>query len=602
MTRGSLSSEFLDEVRSKNDIVDIASKYLTLTRRGGNFWACCPFHNEKTPSFSIKQEGQFYKCFGCGESGNVITLVMKMENLDFYSAVEILAKSAGLNMPTETDNLEMAKRKRERDIAYRVLRATTDFYHQNLLNNPNSLQSQYLMKRGISPEMIEKFQIGASLNFDDLPKHLSKLGFKYEDMSLAGVIGKGEYGLYDFYGKRLIFPIFNGFGDVVAYSGRSVEDNPNHTKYKNTFQTAVFNKSDILFGLNFVRDLKKQNMGLDTIVIVEGHIDVISCHQVGITNTIGCMGTALTTQHARKIKQLVDNVILCLDGDSAGANATYKAIDVLKDIGLNVRVVRLSGAKDPDEFIKKYGKDVFLDKLNSAINCVDFILTDLSNKYDFNSNADKTKYVNEAISYISKFSTPAEQEIYLSFVQQLVKVPLDALRKSLNAIDSTKSNKAKDNLGANMHIQKENMVQETLNDNYIIESKIMLLSSILYKKINNLEDVEILFKGEDELSELYNYLKEKIKENKEYNISSLFDSFDINSNSLIDRVINYDFPDESVYPEFLKDTIRRVKLYEIQEQREKLKRAMLESNSDEERMGYLVKIKELTDRFNKEKK
>ncbi len=595
MTRNGVSSEFIDQVRSKNDIVDVASKYMTLNRRGGGVWACCPFHKEKTPSFSIKEDGQFFKCFGCGESGNVFGLVMKLENVDFLTAVEILAKRVGMEMPTDADNAELVRIKRERDVAYRILNATTEFYHNNLLNNPSSEQAQYLNTRKISKEMIEKFKIGASLDFESLPKHLLSLGFSTDDMVKAGVVGIGDYRPYDFYGKRLIFPIFNGFGDVVAYSGRSVVPSPDRTKYKNTPQTVIFNKSDILFAFNFVRDLKKQSSALDTILIVEGHVDVIACHQVGITNTIGCMGTALTNNHARRIKQLVDNVILCLDGDSAGESATYKAIDILKDVGLNVRVVRLSGAKDPDEYIKKFGKDSFVDKLANAQDCVDFVLTNTATKYDLNSNAEKSKYVAEALKYISKFSTPAEQEIYLALVQKLVHIPIDALRKSLssNVATSTPVSERK---------QTEEMVQETISDNGIMESKIMLLSSILYKRIKNLEEIEILFNGEDELSKLYAFLKSKIEENKDYNVSTLFDNFTITNNSLIDRVINYVFPSDDVYPQYLKDTIMRVKLYEIKQEREKLRKELSRCTTDDERTYYLMKIKQLTDRFNKEKK
>lgn len=587
MIKGGLPSEFIDEVRAKNDIVDVASKYLTLNRRGGNFWACCPFHNEKTPSFSIKQDGQFYKCFGCGESGNVISLVMKMENVDFLTAVEMLAKNAGLEMPTEIDNVEMQKRKRERDRIYQILRATTEFYHNNLLNNHNTEQYKYLRTRGINDEMISKFQIGASLDFDTLPKHLKRLGFDFEDMVKAGVVGSGESDkYYDFYGKRLIFPIFNGFGDVVAFSGRSVEQNVEHTKYKNTPQTVVFNKSEILFGLNFVRDLKKQNNMLDTIIIVEGHIDVIACHQAGITNTIGCMGTALTGQHTRKIKQLVEKVILCLDGDSAGANATYKAIDILKEGGLNVKVVRLVGAKDPDEFIKKYGKEKFVDVLSSAIDCVDFVLNDSAKKYDLTNNADRTKYIQESLNYISKFSTPAEQEVYLGVVQKLVRVPIDALRKSLNTVQN------EDN-----QLEKQNIVHEQITDNYLLESKIMLLASILYKKIDNLDDVEVIFDAEDELKPLYQYLKAKLSENKNITIASLFDEFQISNDSLIDRVINYNFPEEKVFKNYLNDTIKRAKRYALEQEREKIKQKMLSASTEEEQIEYLTKLKEITNKM-----
>lgn len=587
MIKGGLPNDFIDEVRSKNDIVDVASKYLTLNRRGGNFWACCPFHNEKTPSFSIKQDAQFYKCFGCGESGNVITLVMKMENVDFLTAVEMLAKNAGLEMPTDVDNAEMQKRKRERDRVYQILRATTDFYHDNLLNNHNTEQYKYLRTRGINDEMISKFQIGASLDYDSLPKHLKQLGFSYEDMTKAGVIGTSDNGrVYDFYGRRLMFPIFNGFGDVVAFSGRSVEQNVEHTKYKNTPQTIVFNKSEIMFGFNFVRDLKKQNNMLDTIVIVEGHIDVIACHQAGITNTIGCMGTALTSQHTRKIKQLVENVILCLDGDSAGANATYKAIDVLKEGGLNVKVVRLVGAKDPDEFIKKYGKEKFLDVLSSAIDCIDFVLNDSAKKYDLNNNADRAKYIQESLNYISKFSTPAEQEVYLGVVQKLVKIPIDALRKSLNATQNE-----------NRQNEQQLIAPEKITDNYLLESKIMLLASILYKKVDNFADIEVIFSADDELKPVYEYLKQKLSENKNISVAGLFDEFNVNNNSLIDRVINYNFPDEKVFNAYLNDTIKRVKRYALEQEREKIKQKMLSATTEDEQIEFLTKLQDITNKM-----
>ena len=581
--------EFLEELRAKNDLVDVASSYISLNRRGSNFWACCPFHNEKTPSMSIKQDGQFFKCFGCGESGNVINFVMKMENISFYNAVEMLCKRCGMELPTTKDNEELHKRKRERDKAYAILKATTEFYHNNLINNPDSVQAKYLKARGINEEMIKKFQIGASLDYDSLPKHLNKLGFYYNDMVAAGVVGKDDYNrYYDFYGTRLIFPICNGYGDVVAYSGRALDENA-RAKYKNSPQTIVFNKSEILFAYHHVRDLKKEHM-LDTIIIVEGHIDVIACHQAGITNTIGCMGTALTTLHAKKIKQLVDNVILCLDGDNAGSIATYKAIDILKEVGLNVKVVRLKQAKDPDEYIKKFGKENFLNEVMSAQDCVDFVLKDSATKYDLSSNLDKTKYIGEALNYISKFSTPAEQEIYLNVVQKMVKVPIDALRKSLN----------KNEQPASIEKQEEIKV-DAVRDNYIRESKIMLLASMLYKKLNNFEQISGLFVEDDELSKLYRFLSTKIIENSTYNVSTLFDNFEINANSLIDKVINYVFPEDAVFENYLNDTIKRIKVYQLEQERDKIKDLMLKSSSTEEQYAYVAKLKEIDALIKKER-
>ena len=590
MTKGGIPSSFIDEVRAKNDIVDVASKYITLTRRGGGVWACCPFHSEKTPSFSIKQDGQFYKCFGCGESGNVITMVMKMENVDFLTAVEMLAKNVGLDMPTDTESDEMRQRKIQRDKAYAILKATTEFYHKNLINNPDCEQAMYLKKRGISREMIEKFKIGISLNYDALPKYLMQLGFKADDMIAAGVVGKSDRGgLYDFYGTRLLFPIANGFGDVVAYSGRAIGDNIERTKYKNTPQTCVFNKSEILFAYNYVRDLKKERM-LDEIIIVEGHIDVIMCHQAGFTNTIGCMGTALTTQHARKIKNLVDNVILCLDADNAGLNATYKAIDTLKEVGLNVKVVRIDGAKDPDEYLKKFGTDSFRELLMNAKDCVDFVLQDSAKKYNLEVNAEKSKYITEALNYISKFSSTAEQEIYLSQVQKLVKIPIDALRKSLVSKEEKPQPK-----------EYTEQINENISNRFIIDSKIMLLSSLLYKKINNLDEISGLFVSNDELSKLYRFLVQKIESNADYNVSTLFDNFEITNNSLIDQVINYVFPSDDVYEQYLKETIKRVKLYELKLEKERLTKLMNESNTIEGRFAYLAKIQEIDEKIRKEK-
>ena len=585
----SVSSEFLEELRAKSDLVSVASKYLTLTHRGGNYWARCPFHNEKTASFSIKDDGQFYKCFGCGESGNVITFVQKMENVDFLTAVEIHAKNAGMTLPTSEQNDEMRKQKRQRDAALQILKATTEFYQQNLQSNPNSEQAKYLQSRGLTADTISKFKIGVSLNFDALPKYLKKMNFKEEDMYMAGVVGKNEYGYYDFYGGRVIFPIFNGFGEVVAFSGRSIEASPDHTKYKNTPQTPIFNKSEILFGYNFARDLKKQHM-LDSLVLVEGHIDVIMCHQAGITNVIGCMGTALTNIHAKKIKQLVDNVILCLDGDNAGASATYKAIDILKASGLNVRVVRLTLAKDPDEYIKKFGKDKFLECLENSVDCVDFILQDSAKKYNLNNNADKTRYINEALNYISKFSTPAEQEVYLSAVQQKVKIPIDALRQSL---------KQPVKQAPSTQILEES--NDAYKDKFIYNAKIMVLAAILHGKWQNFDEISGFFDGDDELSDLYANLVEKVKANKMLSISALFDEFDIASNSPIDKVINYNFPDDAVFAKMLADTIKRIKIYILQQEKDRLIKLTSATFSEAERYNYLLKIKEIDEKIRKEK-
>ena len=433
MINKGFNQAFLDELISKNDIVSVISKYVTLTRRGSNYWACCPFHMEKTPSMSIKEDGQFFKCFGCGEGGNVITFVKKIEDVDFYKAVEILAQNAGMKMPEYEDSDEMRKKKYERDRMLSVLKATSEYYVNNLNKVEANKHVDYLKKRGLSDEMVSKFKIGASLDYNGLINHLRKLGFTDKEMIDAGIATKweGSNNLRDFYGTRLIFPIINGLGEVVGFSGRDMSNDPQRAKYKNSPQTLVFNKSQLIYGYNFLRELKKSKM-LDTIVLVEGQMDVIACHQAGVTSAIGVMGTALTSNHARDLAYLCKNIIVCLDGDGAGETATYKAINTLKQANMNVSVVRLTKAKDPDEYIKKFGKDAFVDELFKAMDCIEFILIDLAKKYDLTKNADKNKYINEALGYLSNLSTTSEQEIYLSVLKEIVKVPVDALRNTLH--------------------------------------------------------------------------------------------------------------------------------------------------------------------------
>ena len=582
MINKGFSQAFLDELLAKNDIVSVVSKYVTLTKKGNNYWACCPFHIEKTPSMSIKEDGQFFKCFGCGEGGNVINFIKKIENVDFVKAVEILAQNAGMQLPTYEDNEEMQKKKHLRDRILSVLKATCDFYIDNLNKVEARNHIDYIRKRGLNDEMVKKFKIGASLDYDSLVKHLRQLKFTDQEMIDAGVVGKAESGkLYDFYAQRLMFPIMNGLGEVVGFSGRDISNEPQRAKYKNSPQTLVFNKSQLIYGYNFLRDLKKAKM-LDTIVLVEGQMDVIACHQVGVNSAIGVMGTALTINHAKELAYLTKNIIVCLDGDGAGESATYKSINILKEANMNVTVVRLTKAKDPDEYIKKFGKDAFIEELYGAIDCIEFILIDLAKKYDLTKNGDKNKYINEVLEYLSKLSTVAEQEIYLSVLKEIVKVPVDALRNTLR--------------GAKTEVKpKEDEEEDVALKSNAFEplAKTCVLASLLYGKIFNYKDYLDIFESQDEYRKVYDYLIDKLQNNQDINISTIYATFDIEPDSVWDKVINYSFPQDDVLNEYINDSVTRLRINKLKTKKQLLKSKMSESKNVDEKYEYLSNIQDI---------
>ncbi len=590
MINKGFNQAFLDELIAKNDIVSVISKYVTLTRRGNNYWACCPFHMEKTPSMSIKEDGQFFKCFGCQEGGNVINFVRKIEDVDFVKAVEILAKNAGMQMPEYEDSDEMRKKKQQRDRMLSVLKATSDFYIDNLNKVEANKHIDYIRKRGLSDEMIKKFKIGASTDFYALIKHLRKLGFTEEEMISSGVAGRGENGmLYDFYGTRLIFPIINGLGEVVGFSGRDLSNDPQRAKYKNTPQTLVFNKSQLIYGYNFLRELKKAKM-LDTIVLVEGQMDVIACHQAGITSAIGVMGTALTANHARDLRYLCNDIIVCLDGDKAGEGATYKALEILRQAGMNVKVLRLEGAKDPDEYIKKFGKDQFVELMFKAGDYMEFILLDLAKKYDITNRADRNKYISEAIEYLSRLSTSYEQEIYLPVIKEVVKVPIETLRNSLH--------------GAKQQIAKVEEVEDAeLKANaYEPIAKTCILASLLYGKITQTEHLADLFDTQDEYGQAFEYIADKINNKQDINISTIYLHFEIEKDSVWDKVINYTFPDEMVLADYIRDCENRLRINKLQKAKQAIKSQLSITMDFDQKCECLARLKLLDDQIAKMEK
>ena len=429
-------ADWLLELKRKNDLVSIASNYLQLEQKGRSFWACCPFHNEKTPSFSINNEEGFYHCFGCKESGDVIKFVEKMENVDFMDAIKILADRVGMEIP-EFQNSD--KRKKDQKLKERVLLALDyayKHYQENLYNKDAKVAQDYIKLRKLTRRELEDFKIGYSKGWTEIVDYLKSKGFTEEEMLAAGICAKKNNRVYDVIANRLVFPIFNSFNECIGFSARALEQT-DFAKYLNTAETIVFQKGRVVFGVQFLKALKQQHL-LDKIILVEGQMDVVAMHKGGFKSTVACMGTALTKDHVTELKRYCDNIYLCFDGDGAGTKATLRAIDMFRNENVNLKVVKLSGGKDPDEILKNLGSEKLKEMIDNALPYMEYLIGYYKSKYDLDNPEQKGKFVKEILAQIRKLGSPTLFEPYLEQVRDLTKIPLDILRRDIS-VDTVKT-------------------------------------------------------------------------------------------------------------------------------------------------------------------
>ncbi|MBS4958252.1 MAG: DNA primase [Clostridium sp.] len=401
-----ISEEILEKIKSQNDIVDVISERVRLRKSGRNFTGLCPFHNEKTPSFSVSQEKQIYKCFGCGEAGNVISFVMKEKNLPFIEAVKYLANRA--NIPLEMNNGEKSKSAKKKELLYRVNVEAAKFFFSNLMNNQNA--KEYFLNRGIKEETIKKFGLGfANDSWNSLMFYLRKKGINDTLLEEAGLISvnKEKGSKYDRFRNRVIFPVFDYQGRVIGFGGRVLDDSK--PKYLNSPETLVFQKGTNLYGLNFAL---KHNMSERYFVIVEGYMDLISLHQYGITNVVASLGTALTINQARLLKRYADKVIISYDADMAGQMATLRGLEILRTAGFDVRVLNIPQGKDPDEYVRSNGKEAFLKLINSAEPLIDYRMKKAEEGIDFKNSQSLILYAKRIMEIISDLD-PVEKDVYI---------------------------------------------------------------------------------------------------------------------------------------------------------------------------------------------
>lgn len=432
-----VDQEFLRTLKEKVNIVEVAGSYITLDKRGASYWACCPFHHEKTPSFAINEAGQYYHCFGCGESGDVIRFVSEMESLDFMDAVKLLADRAKMPMPeTGGNDAKTAELKRKRDSLLKILNECAHFYLNNLNSGNADAHINYILKREIPSPIVRTFGLGASLNFTDLPKYLLSKGYSRQDIVDSGTVNDVNGRLTDAQGGRLIFPIINSYGEVIAFGGRALKKT-DFGKYVNTRETMIFNKRKNLYNINLLKKLKRTQT-VKEVIMVEGYMDTLSLYQAGFKNVVASMGTSLTQDQARLIKRYVDTVYISYDGDGAGQKANLRGLDVLKDEGLNVKVVPLPEGLDPDDVIKQRGAEGYRACLDAAMPLIDYKLSVLKHSYDLTKTEDKLKYVSEALSVIKTADSEAEREELLKKLRDLSGISFEALRRDLQSAPQTK--------------------------------------------------------------------------------------------------------------------------------------------------------------------
>ena len=502
-----LSDSFLNDLKLRTDINDVISSYVTLKRRGRNYVGLCPFHNEKTPSFTVYPDTQSFYCFGCSAGGDAIGFVKKIENLDYIDAVKLLAGRAGLQMPEDGYDDSMAKHRRT---ILAINKEAARFFNSYMTSENGKRGLDYYLNRGLSKKTITRFGLGyAPDSWDELLKHLKSKGYRISDIEAAGLIKRGQKGYYDIFRNRVMTPIIDVRGNVIAFGGRVLDDSK--PKYINTSDTIVYKKTNELFALNLAKDSDS-----DTLILCEGYMDVIAMHQAGFTNAVAGCGTALTSEQVRLISRYANEVILAYDADEAGQKALNKAINLFSKTDVKVRIPALSGGKDPDEIIKNLGRERFAAMLEGASNEIEFSILSLKNKYNLNTTQGKLDFLNECIKVLA-YVSPIEQDLYVSrLAEELgvsannIKIQLDNYSKRVkrSAVKREGKKIISDSMRQN---QKESFEKSTSTKKLRAEDRLIGLLLLHPKLIKYLDDFDANLLTVGFHQKIYNIAVERIK-------------------------------------------------------------------------------------------
>ncbi len=535
------SEEILNEIRQSNDIVDVISQYVHLKRSGRNYFGLCPFHNEKSPSFSVSPDKQIFHCFGCGVGGNVITFVSQIEGLNFVETVQMLAERANIQLPTLQNNGD-TQREILKDKVYKVNEFTAEYYHQNLYKPQAKMAQEYVKKRQLTNETLKSFRIGFSGKFDELYQELKKQGFQEQEILESGLVNKNERGQYiDRYRNRLMFPICDARGRVIAFGGRVLDDSK--PKYINSPENVVYSKGRHLFGLNVAKkgDTKK-------ILIVEGYMDVISLHQRGITNVVASLGTALTEQQGWLLRKNSEQIILSFDSDEAGIKAKLRSIEILQNMGCDLRVLQLEGAKDPDEYILKYGNMRFQNAVDKAFSVVEFKVKILKKELDLDNTNDKIKFLNEIAKLISKVDNTMEREVYIEKIAKEYDISKEAIYAEVNKL-TYKNDKSEKILEKAKPVVVHKKEETKEISEAIKKRENTIISILLTGDLSIFEIIKQNIKPEDFQDEINKEIAKKLYEEFEKgnsNINGIIDNLDQEQQNQITMIMAEDYEIEDL--------------------------------------------------------
>lgn len=513
----------IEEIKANIDIVEVISQYVALKRKGSNYFGLCPFHNEKSPSFSVSESKQIFHCFGCGAGGDAIGFIKKIENISFQDAIEILAEKANITLPKLETSEEEQKRMLLKEKVYKVNEAAANYFHENLYKPTAKPAQEYVKKRKLDNATLKKFQIGYSGNFDDLYKELKKQGFQDEEIFESKLVLLSKNGMpNDAFRKRLMFPIKDVKDRVIAFGGRALDDSK--PKYINSPDTIVYNKGRNLFALNVAKKTEK-----DFFIMVEGYMDAISLHQRGIDNAIASLGTALTEKQGRLLKRYKSKIIIGYDSDAAGQGATMRGLEILQNLGYDIRILQLEGAKDPDEFVIKYGSGKFNLYVQNAISLVEFKVKNLKENLDLNQVNDKIKFLNEVSNILLKVDNDIEKEVYIDKISKNYDVSKEAIYAQLNKLSYANSGGAKV-LDKQVAVRNVSIKQnKESKDKNIAKENLMILLLInegqaVYQKIKNYISTED-FKDEKN-KKIAEVLYEELEKGDISNVIGLFEQDD----------------------------------------------------------------------------
>lgn len=569
-----VSEDEIKEVRRNVDIVEVISDYIPLSPKGKNFFGVCPFHSDHSPSMSVSREKQIFTCFSCGASGNVFKFVMDYENISFYETIKKLALKAGITL-----NISAPKKQNNKyEILYEIYDISKKIYQNNLNSKEGLSAKEYLKNRNITPEIIKEFEIGLSLkNNKILTNMFLKKEYNKKDLLLSGLINQNEAGLYDIYYNRIMFPLYDLSGRIVGYSGR-IYDHSDSSKYVNTKETPIFKKGEILYNYHRAKEEARKK---GQIIVMEGFMDVIAAYKVGIKNVVATMGTAVTSTQANLIKRMAKDVVLCFDGDQAGAKATQSCSDELLKIGVTPKVVRLEDNMDPDEFVMKYGNE-FVNRINNPISIIDFKLKYLKKDIDITDSIEYSKYINSSLEEIGKIDDTILKELTIKKLSEESKIDVDILKEKLNDFE--------------VKIEVP-ILEEKVNDKKITKYE-KAEQYLVYYMLNNKEVVTIFNNRKVFLpTEKYRKLAREVSliaKNSEVNIADIITSLESNEVlETVNELLRLNLKDEYTKDEIL-DYINTITINNLETEKRHLKDLLKMTIEKDKKNEIALKIIEIT--------